>query len=87
MNKWAKEHILQALSKGIRFDGRKAEDFREISVEIGVSKSAEGSARVKIGDTEVIAGIKMGVETPYPDTPLSQFETHSIQFSLRRAPP
>lgn len=68
MNKWTKEHILQALSKGVRFDGRKAEDFREVSVETGVSGSAEGSARVKIGDTEVIAGVKMGVETPYPDT-------------------
>jgi exosome complex component RRP42 len=68
MNKMAKEHILNALSKGARFDGRKADELREISVEYGVTKSAEGSARVKIGDTEVIAGIKMAVEEPYPDT-------------------
>ena len=42
--------------------------MREVSVEYGVSNSAEGSARVKIGDTEVIVGVKMAVEKPYPDT-------------------
>lgn len=68
MNSAAKDHILAALSKGTRFDGRKPEEMREIKVEYGVSKSAEGSARVKIGGTEVIAGVKMAVEVPYPDT-------------------
>ena len=68
MSKMTKEHILNALAKGTRFDGRKAEDFREVTVEYGAAGGAEGSARVKIGDTEVIAGVKMGVETPYPDT-------------------
>jgi exosome complex component RRP42 len=68
MSEALKQHILNSLSKGIRFDGRKAEGFREVSVETGVSNSAEGSARVKIGETEVIVGVKMAVETPYPDT-------------------
>lgn len=64
-----KEHVLKFLSKGIRYDKRKLDEYREVSVEKGVSKSAEGSARVKIGSTEVIAGVKMSVEKPYPDTP------------------
>lgn len=68
MNQTTKEHVLNALLKGARFDGRKAEDFRKITVEYGAAGGAEGSARVKIGDTEVIAGIKMAIETPYPDT-------------------
>jgi len=62
-----REHILASLSKGIRFDGRKPEEMRKITVEPGFSVSAEGSARVKIGETEVLAGVKMAVETPYPD--------------------
>lgn len=52
-----------------RTDNRKLDEFRKISVEKGVSGNAEGSARVKIGKTEVIAGIKMEVREPYPDTP------------------
>ncbi|HII17620.1 TPA: exosome complex protein Rrp42 [Candidatus Woesearchaeota archaeon] len=62
-------HIVKLLDAGFRLDGRKAEEFREISLETGVTKTAEGSARVKIGGTEVMAGVKMEVVTPYPDAP------------------
>src|SRR3990172_2219494 len=64
-----KESLLKYLNKGLHFDGRKLTEYRDVSVEYGVSKSAEGSARVRIGRTEVIAGVKLSVEKPYPDTP------------------
>lgn len=64
-----REHILKALQLGMRPDGRKLEEYRQVEVTYGVSKTAEGSALVKIGDTEVIAGAKLSVEKPFPDTP------------------
>jgi len=64
-----KDHILDFLEKGIRFDGRKLDEYRPITVERGFSENAEGSAKVSIGDTEVLAGVKMSVMEPYPDTP------------------
>ncbi len=66
-----REHIHSLIEKGKRQDGRGLLDFRkDISVEYGISpKSAEGSARVIIGDTEVVAGVKLGVGVPYPDSP------------------
>ena len=63
------ERIKEYLSEGKRFDGRNPEEFREIIIETGVSKNAEGSARVKLGKTEVIVGVKMAVSTPYDDSP------------------
>ncbi len=63
------DRIKRYLSEGKRFDGRKPDEFREITIETGVSKNAEGSARVKIGETEVLVGIKMAVGEPYPDSP------------------
>ncbi len=69
MNSDLKQHVIEALNQGLRFDRRKVDEYREITVEYGISKSAEGSARVKIGDTEVIVGVKLEVGTPYPDTP------------------
>ena len=63
------EKIKQYLEEGKRFDGRKPEEFRDIVIETKVSKKAEGSARVKIGKTEVIVGVKMDVGTPYGDSP------------------
>ena len=63
------ERIKKYLAEGKRFDGRKPDEFREISIETGVEKNAEGSARVKIGKTEVLVGVKMAVSTPYDDSP------------------
>ena len=65
----SREHLLKSLDAGIRLDGRKHDDFRVVSVEYGVSTTAEGSAKVKIGETEVIAGVKLSIEKPFPDTP------------------
>jgi len=41
----------------------------DLVIETGVSKNAEGSAKVSIGDTVVIAGVKMSFDNPYSDTP------------------
>jgi exosome complex component RRP42 len=62
------QRIKEYLSEGKRFDGRTPKDFRELVIETGVSKNAEGSVRVRLGKTEVVVGIKMGVSTPYADS-------------------
>lgn len=64
-----RKHVLKYLEKNCRYDGRKTSQFRNATVELGASRNAEGSARVKIGDTEVIVGVKLSVEKPYSDTP------------------
>lgn len=64
-----KKHLIASLNENIRADGRKCEDIREISVETDVSKTAEGSARVTFGETEVMAGVKLGLGEPFPDKP------------------
>jgi exosome complex component RRP42 len=63
------ERIRKYLGEGKRFDGRKLDEFREITIEQGVSKNAEGSVRVKIGNTEVLVGVKLDVTEPYADSP------------------
>jgi len=67
--KQLKSQITKGLEQDLRFDGRKPLDWRKIEVEYSISKNAEGSARVKFGDTEVLAGVKLSVGKPYPDTP------------------
>jgi exosome complex component RRP42 len=55
-----------------RIDGRGFDDIRETSIETNfVSDKAEGSARVKLGNTDVLCGIKLNPGTPYPDAPNS----------------
>ncbi len=64
-----KMQIAQLMSKNKRLDGRKLGDYREIKVEMGVIEKAEGSARVLLGKTEVLVGVKIEVGSPFPDTP------------------
>ncbi len=64
-----KERIAAYLEKGKRFDNRELLSYRDIKIETGISKNSEGSARVKIGKTEVIVGVKLDVLEPYPDSP------------------
>ncbi len=52
-----------------RFDGRGLLDFRKFDISNDVSNKAEGSARVKLGKTEVLVGVKLGLGEPYPDSP------------------
>lgn len=66
----SEEYLRSLLDKETRLDGRKINEYRKIEIEYGISsKSAEGSARVKIGDTEVIAGVKLEVGDPFSDKP------------------
>jgi exosome complex component RRP42 len=69
MSEDRRSHLIKGISQQVRFDGRKTEEYRHIKIEYGVSKNAEGSARVTIGDTVVIAGVKLMVGTPFADTP------------------
>ena len=59
----------ELLSKGTRLDGRKLDEVRDLSITTNVIEKAEGSARVRLGNTEVIAGVKVNLGTPFPDTP------------------
>ena len=68
MNTELKSHMEGFFKKGLRFDGRKLDEYREISIETDISKSAEGSCRVKIGETEVLVGVKFELGKPYPDS-------------------
>jgi len=88
-----KQRIKAYLAKGMRFDGRKPMQYREITVETGVSKKAEGSAKVRIGETEVWAGIKLGTSIPFGDSPKSGTLMVTAEFSpmasekFERGPP
>jgi len=65
-----KSDFLYNLAKnGKRADGRNMNTYRDVIIEPGIITKAEGSARVRIGNTQVIAGIKMDLGDPYPDTP------------------
>jgi exosome complex component RRP42 len=64
-----KKRITELLASGKRTDGRGLTEYREIQIESGVIERAEGSARVRLGKTEIIVGVKVGTGTPFADVP------------------
>lgn len=71
---------------GKRDNGRGADEYRDITIECGLITKAEGSARVKIGETDVIAGVKMKVGVPYPDSPESGILITNAEFTPIASP-
>jgi exosome complex component RRP42 len=63
------KQIEQTIEKNKRLDDRSSTDYREIKIELGVIEKAEGSARVLLGKTEVLVGVKVETGEPFPDTP------------------
>ncbi len=64
-----KAQMVQLLANGKRLDERALDQPRELKIETGVIPKANGSARVTLGNTEVIAGVKIATGIPFPDTP------------------
>ncbi|MGI0081998.1 MAG: exosome complex protein Rrp42 [Nitrosopumilaceae archaeon] len=62
-----REQILDLLNKGKRLDGRGLYDQRPLSIETGVIPKANGSARVRLGNTEIFTGVKIQLDKPFPD--------------------
>jgi exosome complex component RRP42 len=63
------KQIGQLIESGKRLDGRGLTDYREFTIEEGLIERAEGSARIHLGKTEVLVGVKVETGTPFPDTP------------------
>ncbi len=63
------ETIASIVKKGVRLDGRKLDEFRELTIIPNYLPKAQGSALVKLGSTQVLVGVKLEVGTPYQDAP------------------
>ncbi|MFP3309444.1 MAG: exosome complex protein Rrp42 [Acidilobus sp.] len=69
LSKIRSRNLISLYKKGIRSDQRDFMTPRNLSVQLGVIDKADGSAWVRLGNTQVLVGIKLEVGTPYRDTP------------------
>lgn len=60
-----KLHLKEQISNGRRLDGRTFNESRPLSIETNVIQKANGSAWVKLGNTEVVAGVKVDTGEPF----------------------
>jgi exosome complex component RRP42 len=60
-----KKQMRESISAGKRLDERSLDEIRPLQIEIDVIKKASGSAWVKLGKTQVIAGVKVETGEPF----------------------
>ncbi|KUO84390.1 exonuclease [Thermoproteus sp. CP80] len=61
--------IRRLVGSGVRIDGRTPHQLRDVSIRTNVVNTADGSAEALLGKTRVVAGVKVGLGQPFPDTP------------------
>jgi exosome complex component RRP42 len=64
-----RDYIVDLAKQEKRIDARTMDQYREVDIETGLLKNAQGSALVKLGNTQVVAGVKIERTEPYPDSP------------------
>lgn len=63
------ENIIKSIKRGERIDGRGLYDYRPLEVVLNPIQKASGSSLVRLGGTQVIAGVKLELGEPFPDRP------------------
>lgn len=64
-----KTFILHGVDGNFRNDGRQRHQFRSMEIETKLMPQTHGSARLRIGNTDVLVGVKVELDTPYIDRP------------------
>ncbi len=78
--------LASLVKKGVRLSGRGLNDYRDIDIKVNYVPNADGSAFVKLGNTQVLVGIKLEVGNPYPDTPNEGTMVVSAEFVPMASP-
>ena len=61
-------YISEGFDQNIRSDGRQVEDIRPIVLETAQLVQASGSARLKLGETDVLVAVKVSTDFLPPPT-------------------
>lgn len=53
----------------MRSDGRKRSDYRPMELETDVVTHANGSARLRLANTDILVGVKTEIDSPHLESP------------------
>ncbi|XP_057337025.1 exosome complex component RRP42 [Microplitis mediator] len=81
-----KTFILHGVDADLRIDGRRQCEYRSIEIETKLMPQTNGSARLRVGNTDVLVGVKVEVDTPFPDRPNEGKLEFFVDCSANAAP-
>ncbi|CAL1585069.1 unnamed protein product [Knipowitschia caucasica] len=81
-----KVYILHGIRDDLRVDGRGCEDYRHMEIETDVVSNTDGSAKVTLGHTAVLVGVKAEIGKPRPMLPDEGFLEFFVDCSANATP-
>mmetsp|Transcript_28412 Transcript_28412/g.54149 ORF Transcript_28412/g.54149 Transcript_28412/m.54149 type:complete len:285 (-) Transcript_28412:769-1623(-) len=81
-----RKFVEDGLLQDLRLDGRSRYDIRPINLQPSVIPQASGSARVRLGGTDVLVGVKVEIGTPLPDHPACGRMMFSVDVAPTASP-
>ncbi|GAB0184299.1 exosome complex component RRP42 isoform X1 [Grus americana] len=81
-----KLYIVHGVQEDLRVDGRGCEDYRCAEVETDVVSNTSGSARVKLGHTDILVGVKAEMGTPKLEKPDEGYLEFFVDCSANATP-
>lgn len=81
-----KRFIIHGVQDDLRCDGRGCEDYRHLEMEVGLISNTHGSSRLRIGNTELLVGIKVELEKPSPNLPNQGVVEFNVDCSPNATP-
>ncbi|KAF6099264.1 exosome component 7 [Phyllostomus discolor] len=81
-----KVYIVHGVQEDLRVDGRGCEDYRGVEVETDVVSNTSGSARVRLGHTDILVGVKAEMGTPKLEKPNEGYLEFFVDCSANATP-
>lgn len=78
--------IIHSVQDNHRIDGRQCLDYRIIEVETNKVSSCNGSGHVRLGNNEVLVGVKGDVQEPLPSKPREGRIEFFVDLSANASP-
>ncbi|MCK5040113.1 MAG: exosome complex protein Rrp42 [Candidatus Aenigmarchaeota archaeon] len=80
LNRLTSKYISKKILEDGRLDNRKLDEYRVLDIKKNEISNALGSCRLKLGNTEVVCGIKADLATPYSDSPNEGVIVTSVEY-------
>ena len=81
-----RSHLIKLANEGKRLDGRRMDMMRDLEIYSDVISDYDGSARIRLGGTELIAAIHIEKGRPYPNLPESGTMHTTLQMHPMASP-
>lgn len=86
LSPYERDFVLDGIDQDLRVDGRGRLDHRAMTLELGTTPQATGSARLRLGDTDVMVAVKADIGTPPAGYPTHGRLSCAVELSASADP-